>query len=333
MALPAWDSQSLVGPRPSTRSTTNRHRPRDGQTLRPALPELLLPARCDPPVESHLWQRRLLPVSVRGAIGGTRGRWSRSLRASSPPAWARSLRCSRSSATSLRRACCRFPRPGALPGTGFLPTVVRAPRHWCRSWTTPSWRSVGAAYPAKDRLMRAAAFSPVLPTPRRIQCLGGSAVSLPISGDVFMGDPSGPAAGFHRRDSRCPHRPSVRRWRASSPSVGERLQLVARDAAKVAVVEADLIARGAAHVATTIADLDDTADHAALVKRWQKSHRLLSVSMGRCRIRRHPKRTWAVAERALHTNFSQCRIAVDRDRQPLRDGRSRPHRGGDLRRR
>ncbi len=48
-------------------------------------------------------------------------------------------------------------------------------------------------------------------------------------------------------------------------SQGARLHLVARDAAKLEAVRADLAARGAPQVTTSIADLDDLTHHRALI--------------------------------------------------------------------
>ena len=49
---------------------------------------------------------------------------------------------------------------------------------------------------------------------------------------------------------------------------GARLFLVARNAQKLAAVAADLRTRGASYVDTAVADLDDTDQHPALLKRY-----------------------------------------------------------------
>ncbi len=82
---------------------------------------------------------------------------------------------------------------------------------------------------------------------------------------------------------------------------GQALILVARDAAKLAVVEADLTARGV-QASSVVADLDDTARHADLIGSWTSATDFY-LFYGTLPDQKASEADWAVAAQALHTNF------------------------------
>jgi decaprenylphospho-beta-D-erythro-pentofuranosid-2-ulose 2-reductase len=87
---------------------------------------------------------------------------------------------------------------------------------------------------------------------------------------------------------------------------GARLHLVARDAAKLEAVRADLAARGAAAVTTALADLDDPQHHAAMVDAAIEALGGLDAALVAQGILPDPARAAgdpAIARQALHTNF------------------------------
>ena len=87
---------------------------------------------------------------------------------------------------------------------------------------------------------------------------------------------------------------------------GERLHLVGRDAAKLAVVAEDLRVRGAAAVTTAAADLDDCTRHAQLLEEGRASLGALDVvlvAQGVLPDQRECERSASATRAALLTNF------------------------------
>jgi len=87
---------------------------------------------------------------------------------------------------------------------------------------------------------------------------------------------------------------------------GASLFLVARNADKLAAVAADLKTRGAAYVDTAIADLDDTATHAALLTHAINSLGGMDVAYlahGILGDQAKAEKDFEVAAQILHTNF------------------------------
>jgi len=87
---------------------------------------------------------------------------------------------------------------------------------------------------------------------------------------------------------------------------GARLHLVARDAAKLEAVRADLAARGAGAVTTALADLDDPSRHAALVDAAIEALGGLDaalIAQGILPDQAEAARDSEIARRSLHTNF------------------------------
>lgn len=87
---------------------------------------------------------------------------------------------------------------------------------------------------------------------------------------------------------------------------GERLYLVARDAAKLETVAADLRARGAKEVFTGLADLDRVEGHAALlaeaVRKLDTIDTVL-LAQGVLGKQTEGERDFAATQRVIHTNF------------------------------
>jgi short-subunit dehydrogenase len=87
---------------------------------------------------------------------------------------------------------------------------------------------------------------------------------------------------------------------------GARLFLVARNADKLAAVAADLTTRGASYVDTAVADLDDTAQHPALLAHAINSLTGMDVAYlahGILGEQPQAEQEFAHAEQILHTNF------------------------------
>ncbi len=87
---------------------------------------------------------------------------------------------------------------------------------------------------------------------------------------------------------------------------GARLHLVARDAAKLEAVRADLAVRGAGAVTTALADLDDPSRHAALVDAAIEALGGLDaalIAQGILPDQAEAARDPESARRSLHTNF------------------------------
>ena len=87
---------------------------------------------------------------------------------------------------------------------------------------------------------------------------------------------------------------------------GARLHLVARDAAKLEAVRADLAARGEGAVTTALADLDDPSRHAALVDAAIEALGGLDaalIAQGILPDQAEAARDPEIARRSLHTNF------------------------------
>ncbi len=87
---------------------------------------------------------------------------------------------------------------------------------------------------------------------------------------------------------------------------GASLYLVARNADKLAVVAGDLATRGAAYVDTCIADLDDTAQHPAMLAHAINSLGGLDIAYiahGVLGDQAEAELDYAAAEAILHTNF------------------------------
>ena len=88
---------------------------------------------------------------------------------------------------------------------------------------------------------------------------------------------------------------------------GASLFLVARNAAKLAAVAADLRARGAKYVDTAVADLDDTAKHPELLAHAINSLTGLDIAYlthGILGDQAHAEQDFLHAEQILHTNFT-----------------------------
>ena len=87
---------------------------------------------------------------------------------------------------------------------------------------------------------------------------------------------------------------------------GASFYLVARDAAKLAAVEADLRARGAARVVSAVADLDDFARHPALLDEASSALGgldIVFVAHGVLPDQRECEQSFARTLAALNTNF------------------------------
>lgn len=87
---------------------------------------------------------------------------------------------------------------------------------------------------------------------------------------------------------------------------GASFFLVARNAAKLEAVSADLLTRGAAQVSGEVADLDDTAGHPALLARAVAALGGIDVALiahGVLGIQAEAERDYATAEAVLRTNF------------------------------
>ena len=87
---------------------------------------------------------------------------------------------------------------------------------------------------------------------------------------------------------------------------GARLHLVARDAAKLEAVRADLSARGAAAVSTALSDLDDPARHAGLVDAAIEALGGLDaalIAQGILPDQAQAASDPEIARQSLHTNF------------------------------
>ncbi|HEY0264770.1 MAG TPA: SDR family oxidoreductase [Granulicella sp.] len=87
---------------------------------------------------------------------------------------------------------------------------------------------------------------------------------------------------------------------------GARLFLVARNADKLAAVAADLQTRGASYVDTAVADLDDTAQHPALLAHAINSLTGMDIAylvMGVLGEQPIAEQDFVHAEQILHTNF------------------------------
>jgi len=88
---------------------------------------------------------------------------------------------------------------------------------------------------------------------------------------------------------------------------GDSLFLVARNPEKLAAVAADLRARGAGYIDTAVADLDDTAQHPALLAHAVNSLAGLDVAYlahGVLGDQTAAEQDFAVAEQILHTNLT-----------------------------
>jgi decaprenylphospho-beta-D-erythro-pentofuranosid-2-ulose 2-reductase len=87
---------------------------------------------------------------------------------------------------------------------------------------------------------------------------------------------------------------------------GARLFLVARNEEKLAAVAADLTTRGASYVDTAVADLDDTAQHPALLAHAINSLTGMDIAYlthGILGEQPQAEQDFAHAEQILHTNF------------------------------
>ncbi len=87
---------------------------------------------------------------------------------------------------------------------------------------------------------------------------------------------------------------------------GARLHLVARDAAKLEAVRADLVARGSPAVTTAVADLDDLERHRALIDDAEKALASIDaaiIAQGTLPDQRACENDFALAASAMHTNF------------------------------
>jgi short-subunit dehydrogenase len=87
---------------------------------------------------------------------------------------------------------------------------------------------------------------------------------------------------------------------------GTRFHLVARDAARLEAVRADLVARGASAVTTTIADLDDLDRHSAIIGEAEGCLGTIDaalIAQGTLPDQRACEADFALAAAAMRTNF------------------------------